>query len=129
VLKHGDAFLAVTGGIYIKFFAGQQRENRQVIGMGENRNPINESRRLFNKISNLQRFITSNEERFSSLTEREVEVLTHIAAGKKNTVIAGHLNISRTTVQNHRTSIRRKLSITSQAGYVKYALAFGLVKF
>lgn len=87
------------------------------------------AKELFGKVSNLQRFINKFGERYETLTDREVEILTLVANGFKNPEIAEQLNISRPTVQNHRSSIRKKLDIKNQADYIKYALAFGLVSF
>lgn len=84
---------------------------------------------LFGKMSNLQRFIQKYEKQFKKLSEREIEILTLVAEGMKNSAIAGRLEISRATVQNHRAGIRKKIPIKSQADYIKYALAFGLISF
>lgn len=84
---------------------------------------------LFCKASNLQRFIQKYRKQFKELSDREIEILRLVAKGMKNSAIALQLDISRATVQNHRTSIRKKLSITNQADYIKYALAFGLISF
>lgn len=84
---------------------------------------------LFRKASGLRRFINKHEKQFETLTNREVEILTLVANGMQNPAIAQKLNISRTTVQNHRTGIRKKLTINSQPDYIKYAFAFGLISF
>lgn len=89
----------------------------------------NRAKEIFGKVSNLQRFINKFGERYETLTDREVEILTLVANGFKNPEIAEQLNISRATVQNHRSSVRKKLDIENQADYIKYALAFGLVSF
>lgn len=83
---------------------------------------------LFRQILNLQRFKKERKDRFEELTEREVEVLSLIAGGLKNSSIALELDISPVTVQNHRARIRDKLNIQSQADYIKYALAYDLIK-
>lgn len=80
-------------------------------------------------VSILQQFINKYEGKFNTLTEREVEILTLFAKGINKPAIAKQLNISRLAVQNHRSSIQSKLEIKSQADYMKYALAFGLVPF
>jgi DNA-binding NarL/FixJ family response regulator len=44
------------------------------------------------------------------ISEREIEVLTHVAKGEQDKVIAYHLGISTTTVKVHLANIRRKLN-------------------
>lgn len=97
--------------------------------MGKKRYPTGPLRRYFDQVSNLLEFKEDKRELFSSLSLREIEVLTLLAEGKNNPAIANDLNISRTTVQNHRARIRAKLNINKQAEIVKYALAFDLIQF
>ncbi len=77
----------------------------------------------------MRKFREQNDDRFQTLTGREVEVLTLLAEGLNNPAIAEELDISRATVQNHRAKIRDKLGISSQVGFVKYALAYELISF
>ena len=56
------------------------------------------------------------------LTDREIEVLRHFAAGVPAKVIANRLGISTKTVQNQVSSIRQKLGIQEVAGLVRYAM-------
>jgi len=62
------------------------------------------------------------------LTEREREVLTHLAEGASNQDIAEVLNISSNTVARHRENIMRKLNLHSRAALVKYAIRKGLIE-
>jgi two-component system response regulator NreC len=62
------------------------------------------------------------------LTEREREVLTHLAEGASNLDIAGALNISVNTVARHRENIMQKLNLHSRAELVKYAIRKGLIE-
>lgn len=91
--------------------------------------PIKKYETLLGKKSNLQKFINKYEGEFSTLTDREVEILTLIAKGINKPAIAEQLNISRLAVQKRRSSIQSKLEIENQADYIKYALAFGLISF
>ncbi len=79
-------------------------------------------------MESLRQFAQFKGKAFQSLTEREVEVLTLVAEGLSNPNIARQLGIARVTVQNHRASIRQKLNITSEADYVKFALAYDLIQ-
>lgn len=56
------------------------------------------------------------------LTQRERDVLHHIADGHANKQIAQALNLSVRTVETHRLNIKRKLNIEGQAELIKYAV-------
>jgi len=53
--------------------------------------------------------------RLASLTEREREVMTRVAAGKLNKVIADELHVSVRTVEVHRARVFAKLGVRSAA--------------
>ncbi|MEZ5126507.1 MAG: response regulator transcription factor [Thermoleophilia bacterium] len=61
------------------------------------------------------------------LTPRERQVLKLIAEGNTNQEVADQLLLSRKTVENHRTSIMRKLDAHDVTELVKYALRTGLI--
>jgi len=61
------------------------------------------------------------------LSERELEVLRLIALGHTNAEIAEQLYLSVRTVETHRAHIQQKLSLSSRAELVGYALKRGLV--
>ena len=61
------------------------------------------------------------------LTPRESEVLYKMVQGMNNKEMARDLDISVRTVETHRLSIRRKLTIDKPAALAKYALDHGLV--
>lgn len=63
----------------------------------------------------------------SRLSNREREVLRHIAEGESNKEIAGQLKIGVRTVETHRERIMRKLDIHSIAGLTRFAIAQGMV--
>ena len=56
------------------------------------------------------------------LTQRERDVLRHIASGEANKQIAQALGLSVRTVETHRLNIKRKLGIDGQAELIKYAV-------
>ena len=64
----------------------------------------------------------------SELTDREQEVLTHLAEGENNEEIALVLVISPKTVARHRENIMRKLNLHSRAELVRYAIRKGIIK-
>jgi two-component system, NarL family, response regulator NreC len=61
------------------------------------------------------------------LSEREVDVLRLIALGHTNAEIAEQLFLSVRTVETHRAHIQQKLSLSSRAELVRYALERGLL--
>ena len=60
--------------------------------------------------------------RVSSLTPREREVMTMLAEGKANKVIANELGISSRTIEAHRARIMEKLEAGSLADIVRISL-------
>ena len=63
-----------------------------------------------------------------SLTEREVEVLRLVAAGKRNRQIGEALHISLNTVANHVTNIFNKSGCTNRAEATAYAYRHHMVR-
>ncbi|HXN38008.1 MAG TPA: response regulator transcription factor [Solirubrobacteraceae bacterium] len=61
------------------------------------------------------------------LSEREVDVLRLIALGHTNAEIAEQLYLSVRTVETHRSHIQQKLSLSTRAELVGYALERGLI--
>jgi len=61
------------------------------------------------------------------LTDRELEVLRLLAAGKANSEIAGELYISPKTVKNHIASILMKLQMENRIQAAVYAVRSGIV--
>ncbi|GAB3114041.1 response regulator transcription factor [Janibacter alkaliphilus] len=64
---------------------------------------------------------------WSVLTEREIEVLTLVAAGLRNKEIGERLYISEFTVKNHVRSILEKLELSSRVEAAAWAMRTGLV--
>lgn len=85
--------------------------------------------RLIEQVLQQEMFRFSKSERFSELTDREVEVLQLLAGGLNNPAIGKSLLISRSTVETHRKHLNKKLSIKSYNTLVKYALAYDLLEF
>ena len=66
---------------------------------------------------------------YDGLTNREKEILMHIAEEKKNKDIADLLGISIRTVQAHRTNLMDKLGAHDRTELVKYAIRKGIIDF
>jgi DNA-binding CsgD family transcriptional regulator len=80
--------------------------------------------RKINKVSNSKSAIKADDEQ---LSERETDVLKHLAKGHSNKEIADKLNISIHTVNSHRKNIMDKTGIRSLAGLTIYAVTKGIV--
>lgn len=65
---------------------------------------------------------------YSTLTEREKEILKHLAQGKSNKEIAKALFISDKTVKNHLRNIFEKLHINDRTTAAVFAIRQGLAK-
>jgi len=62
-----------------------------------------------------------------TLSERETEIITMIAEGLTNIMIADHLCLSNHTINTHRKNIMAKLGVKNTAGIVIYAVKTNLV--
>lgn len=63
----------------------------------------------------------------TGLTQRETEILKHLAEGLTTKKMADLLNLSPHTVHAHRKNIIKKLNIKSPTEFVVYAIDFGLI--
>lgn len=64
---------------------------------------------------------------YDALTAREQEIMVHLAEGLTSSQVADRLCISPKTVENHRSSIMRKLGIHSTIELVRQAAKLGLI--
>jgi len=62
-----------------------------------------------------------------TLSDREYEVMSHIASGKTVTEIAKELSLSAKTISTYRTRVLEKLGVKNSAKIVQYAVRNGLV--
>jgi DNA-binding NarL/FixJ family response regulator len=65
---------------------------------------------------------------YESLTDREKQVLKHIAEGASSKDVARVLDISVKTVLGHRTNLMQKLGLHNRADLVRFAVRHGLVE-
>lgn len=68
------------------------------------------------------------EEEQYGLTDRELELLAHLADGATNNEIADTLSISPKTVARHRENIMRKLNLRNRTELVKFAIRKGIIQ-
>ena len=64
---------------------------------------------------------------YETLTPREQEILALLAEGQALQSISERLFISPKTVENHRTSIMRKLGVQSTFELIRYAAKVGII--
>lgn len=64
----------------------------------------------------------------ATLTDREIEILEHLARAETTSAIAEELFLSAHTVRNHLQSIFQKLGVSSQLEAVVTAVAHGIVE-
>ena len=82
----------------------------------------------FQNLSTLANTRQSDDPSFAELTEREREILHHIARGLNNHEIAGRLHIAVKTVSNHISNIFNKLQVVDRAQAIIKAREAGLGK-
>lgn len=63
-----------------------------------------------------------------TLTKRERQILEFIADEKTSSEIAHILNLSQSTIENHRVSLFFKFSVKNVAGLVRKAIQLGLIQ-
>lgn len=62
------------------------------------------------------------------LTVREAEIVQLLAEGHSNKEVAGILNLSSRTVENHRAQIMQRLGMRSFSELIRYAIRIGIVE-
>jgi DNA-binding NarL/FixJ family response regulator len=62
----------------------------------------------------------------AGLTERELEILRQLAAGRTKRQIAAELVISPSTVHTHTVHIYAKCAVSTRAGLAMFAMRYGL---
>lgn len=76
----------------------------------------------------LESGVRENREQTGKLSQREIEVLQHIALGYTQGEIADRLALSIKTVETHKARISEKLGLKTRAELVRYAIHNGLVQ-
>jgi len=79
------------------------------------------------KLSQELRKMASLQQRYATLTPREREVMTLVAAGKLNKQIAAELGTSECTVKIQRSRVMNKMQADSTAALIGMVQTLGLV--
>jgi DNA-binding NarL/FixJ family response regulator len=127
-----DAWLfdAIRNGADGYLLKDTSRENLiqaiEEIAVGETPVDAKVAGKLFDELSS--RALPADTTLGENLTEREREVLKHIAQGMSNAEIAQALFLSEGTVRNYVSSILEKLGVEDRTKAAVMALRFGLVE-
>jgi len=71
--------------------------------------------------------VRPDEHLLSALNPREIEVLAHLAVGKRNLAIADELGISQSTIKFHVASLLRKLDVANRGEAAAIGIRAGIV--
>lgn len=96
-------------------------------GAGNQAAPSFDTARLLDEVRAGSRRGAIEDEEYSPLSPREIEILGFVAQGLSNKEIASILHISDQTVKNNITSILRKLHVNDRTQAVIYALRHGWI--
>jgi DNA-binding NarL/FixJ family response regulator len=91
--------------------------------------PVFASVRLLDEMRATVRRSALDDDDYSPLSPREIEILGFVSQGLSNKEIASILRISDQTVKNNITSILRKLQVNDRTQAVIYALRHGWIDF
>jgi DNA-binding NarL/FixJ family response regulator len=78
--------------------------------------------------SRLLREAVATPDRAHELTERQRQILRHVASGLSTKEIASALSLSEKTVANHRTRIMDRLGVRDVASLTRCAMSLGLIE-
>ncbi len=112
---------------YVGDFPAENTVNEATLTLFVPPEKLSSFKNKINRVKKLADFEDAKRDRFESLTKREIEIVTLLASGLDNPLIADTLFISRNTVEQHRKNIRRKLEVQSFVHLMEYAMAFDLV--
>lgn len=123
------AFRAGATGYIIKESASAKLlEGINVVLKGDYFMDTAVSQKVVKKLMNMgksEKMVSNNS--YNSLTPREQEVMGMVAEGLSTNEISERLFISPKTVDNHRSSIMRKLNLHSTIEIARYAAKLGLI--
>ncbi len=95
--------------------------------IGQHKVYLSESIRKSIEEVDIQLNNTGNQQHFTDLSKREIEIIKLIAKGQTNNEISEVLFISPLTVKTHRNNILRKLDIKNTAALINFAKNTGII--
>ncbi|WP_073263755.1 response regulator [Cryptosporangium aurantiacum] len=123
-----EALRAGAGGFLLKDAPpGQLAEAVRTVAGGEELLAPAVTRRLISRFLRVPPSHRAAERLAATLTERELDVLRELAAGRSNTEIAGRLHISEATAKTHVSRVLTKLDLRDRVQAVVYAYENGVV--
>lgn len=124
-----EALRAGAGGFTLKDAPpGQLAEAVRTVARGEALLAPAVTQRLIERHVRLPPAGSVRRERFSDLTDRELEIVTLLTRGLSNAEIAGELYLSEATVKTHVTRLLAKLGVRDRVQAVVLAYESGLVQ-
>jgi len=125
--KESDLFAAIRAGAkgYLLKSAGSEELIRAVLHIAEG-GVIVSPAMASTLLTDLTRAPAPAAAREDQLSEREAEVLQHVARGSSNKEIAAALTISENTVKTHLRNILDKLHLANRSQAAAYAARAGL---
>jgi DNA-binding NarL/FixJ family response regulator len=124
-----EALRAGAGGFMLKDAPPRQlAEAIRTVAAGESLLAPAVTRRLIERYVSRPPADTTKHERFSELTERELEVLRLMTRGLSNAEIGAQLFLSEATVKTHVTRVLSKLGVRDRVQAVVLAYESGLVQ-
>lgn len=129
----GHLFAAIRSGA--EAFAAKSIEMDELVrliryvagGDEEAAPPTFTAARILEEMRSNSRRAAIEEDDYSPLSPREIEILGYVSQGLSNKEIASILRISDQTVKNNITSILRKLQVNDRTQAVIYALRHGWI--
>jgi DNA-binding NarL/FixJ family response regulator len=123
------AFQAGANGYVVKDSAAERLlQGIEAVLRGEYFLDSSVSHKVVSKLMELPRQeARMTDMRYDALTSREQEIMVLLAEGLSAKEVAKKLFVSPRTVENHRSSIMRKLDLHSNHELIRYAARLGLI--
>lgn len=116
-----DAISAGASGYVLKQIGSNELIRAlETIGRGDSLLDPAVTKRVFDRVREASR--KAEDEAFSNLTDRELNVLALISQGKTNKEIAADIYLSEKTVRNYVSSLLSKLHLSTRAEAAAYAV-------
>ena len=116
-----DAIAAGASGYVLKQIGSNELVKAlETIGRGESLLDPAVTKKVFDRVREASR--KAEDESFSTLTDQEIRILSHISEGKTNKLIAKSIFLSEKTVRNYVSSILSKLNMSTRSEAAAFAV-------